>query len=95
MWRAMLAATDRKGEAPGMDEVTCLVQVWDRGQTRRAEVTVSAADIRAKCWRTLACTQAAVMLEMPFPAVAEKAKFWFRQEDKERYFGKRDAGQSP
>lgn len=77
-----------------MDEVTVLVQVWDRGQHRRAEVKVSAADIRAKCWRTLACTQAAVLLGMPFTDVAAKAKFGFRPEDKERYFGKKEAGQS-
>lgn len=75
-----------------MDDITVLVQVWDRGQNRRAEVKVSAADIRARCWRTLACTQAAVLLGMPFTDVAAKAKFGFYPADKARYFGKRDAG---
>ena len=71
-----------------METVECQVVVWDRGRTRSEVVPLEEQAIRKKCWREIAAIKAAVLLEMPFQEVLEKARYGFRREDKERLFGK-------
>ena len=74
-----------------VDTVECQVSVMIRpGETRKAVVPVEESAIRSKCWREIACIKAAVLLEVPFSTLTEKAKYGFRPEDKARLFGKKE-----
>lgn len=72
-----------------METVECQVSLMIRpGETRAQIVTVEEEAIRKKCWKPIACIRAAVLMELPFTLLLDKARFGFRKDDKERLFGK-------
>lgn len=75
-----------------MKTVDVLVQIWDRGQTRRAVVSVEEVCFEKDCWKPIACLRAATELDVPFTTIMRVAKFGLRPEDKKRVFGKDAAG---
>ena len=74
--------------------VDCLVQIWDRGQTRKEVVSVEEEAIRKQCWRPVAAIKAAALLGLPFQDVLERARYGFRPEDKARLFRKTEGGKT-
>ena len=70
------------------ETVDVLVQVFDRGQTRKTVVPVTAECFSKRCWREIAALKAAVLLELPFAWVSEHAKYGLRPEDRARLIGK-------
>jgi hypothetical protein len=82
--------TERVGEAPAV--VDCLVEIWDRGQTRQEIVPVEIKAIRKKCWRPIAAMKAAALMGLPFQDVLARAHFGFHEEDKARLFCKKQEG---
>jgi hypothetical protein len=82
--------TERVGEALAV--VDCLVEIWDRGQTRQEIIQVETEAIRKQCWRPIAAIKAAALMGLPFQDVLDRAKFGFHREDKARLFGKTQEG---
>ena len=68
------------------NQIDVLVQVFDRGRTRTQIVPVeeSCFEREKSCWKTIACIKAAVLLELPFAWLLERAKYGLRPEDKAR-----------
>ena len=69
-----------------MQKIDVLVQVYDRGRTRREIVQIEEAAFEPghECWKPLAALAAAVVMELPFYLVERLAKFGLRPEDKAR-----------
>lgn len=78
-----------------MSEVEVLVQVYDRGQTKRTVVQVEETCFGPEgcCWRTVAAAQAAAVLGLPFMDVAERAKYGLHPEDKTRLAARYSRGE--
>ena len=70
-----------------METVDVLVQIWDRGQSRKAVVQVQEECFAKDCWKPIACMMAATELDVPFTTVLRIAKYGLRMEDKQRLFG--------
>ena len=79
------------------EQIDVLVRVFYRGQTRTQIVPVetSCFEPGKSCWKTVACVKAAVLLELPFAWLLERAKYGMKPEDLERlrelYGGRREA----
>lgn len=75
-----------------METVDVLVQIWDRGQCRKAVVQVPESAFVTGCWRTIAALAAAVEFGISFVDVERVARYGLRPEDKQRLFEQNKAG---
>lgn len=69
-----------------METVEVLVQIFDRGESKRVvvEVPESAFSPSSTCWKTTAALAAAVELGISFTQVERAARYGLRPEDRER-----------